>query len=627
MWGRKRSEPDSFARLRQALELAHQGRLEESVSELDTILRQAERKPDSVQDEHLAAALYNKGVALREMKRPDTALAVWRELSRLFRDHPHEGVQLQVIQAQLNQGNLEGRAGRREEALATYADAEAGARRLASVGALEVLGSAILNRAHLLGDLHQTEASIAEYERVLVALRDRSEPVLVALAANARGNKADCLGLLGRDEEALALYEESVRQLAYESETELIEARSIAWLNVGQATLRLGRSEDALAIYDALVAELRYRSDLVVRQQVAKALFNRGVVLASLGREADAVAADAELVSEVGASRDPLLFELVGRALHARMALLQKLGREDELERARDQMSSLDADLQRIDAQEAAPRPSIREGDALREAERLRNQSTVLAQQERLDEALDLWLEMERLLHARRDLASLRHLAWALDSKAVILIRLGHLAWAVEVLEDMVHRFKASADATLERYVGRARDHLETLRHSQALRRPTTASLEVNLALSTPLEQIQARAGRPHFVEARLHKDGRAVHMRYMAQDGAQLAEGLTGGSLVLSLMKRLRQEHGAHFAPDLVIDCGAALPREQPASVDSNYALLAEALVLGMSLEHAASCTGIGGIARFLDYEVRNVALTQGKQLLFMYAAAGKAQ
>jgi tetratricopeptide (TPR) repeat protein len=140
--------------------------------------------------EQVANALFNKGVTLEQLRRPEEALEVYEQLIQRFADAEALGLQEQVANALFNKGATLGQLQRPEEALAAYgqllewfADAEA-------LGLQEQVAKALFNKGVTLGQLQHPEEELAAYGQLLEQFADAEALVLqeqVAKAWNGKG--------------------------------------------------------------------------------------------------------------------------------------------------------------------------------------------------------------------------------------------------------------------------------------------------------------------------------------------------------------------------------------------------------------------------------------------------------
>jgi tetratricopeptide (TPR) repeat protein len=82
------------------------GRFEEAIVAYDDLVARFKDAADPDIREHVAKALYNKGVALGELGRPEAAIVVYDDLVARFKDATEPGIREQVSSAENERGRL-----------------------------------------------------------------------------------------------------------------------------------------------------------------------------------------------------------------------------------------------------------------------------------------------------------------------------------------------------------------------------------------------------------------------------------------------------------------------------------------------------------------------------------------
>ncbi len=262
---------------------------------------------------NIAAAHYNRGNALKEIKRLEDAIASYDRAIALAPDfveaHSNRGIALQALkrleealvsydktialkpdfaQAHFNRGNALKELKRLEEALVSYDKA---------IGLKRDFPEAYSNRGNALYELKRLEEALVSYDKAIalkpdfedyynrgIALKElnRFEEALVsndkAIAlkpdfAEAYSNRGNALKELNRLEEALVSYDKAIAL-----KPDFAEAHS----NRGTALKELDRLEEALVSCDKAIA---------LKPELATAYNNKGNVLKDLGRLDEARAA------------------------------------------------------------------------------------------------------------------------------------------------------------------------------------------------------------------------------------------------------------------------------------------------------------------------------------------------
>jgi protein O-GlcNAc transferase len=220
-------------------------------------------------DDKVAAAHYNLGNALSDLKRPEEALASYNRSIVLKPDH---------AEANYNHGNALRELNRPAEAIASYERA---------IALKFDYTDAHTNRGNALRDLRRPEEALASYDRA-IALKPEF--------AEAHNNRGNALQDLKRPEEALASYDRAIAL-----KPDFAEAHN----NRGVALQDLKRPEEALASCDKAI---------ILKPDYAEAHNNRGNALNDLKRHEEAGDAYAEVLKI-----DPEYPFTKGRLLHQKM--------------------------------------------------------------------------------------------------------------------------------------------------------------------------------------------------------------------------------------------------------------------------------------------------------------------
>ena len=232
-----RQEPNHFDALNMLGVIALQTRHLEQAVEL--IGKAIALKPDD------AAAYFNRGIALGNLKRPVDALASYDKAIALKPDsaeaHNNRGLAL------VNLKRLEDALESFDKAIALKSD----------------YAEAHNHRGIVMGNLKRHEDALASLDKTIALKPD---------FADAYHNRGNALQALKRHEDALASYDTAIALKSDYAE---------AYINRGIALGSLKRPEDALASYDTAIA---------LKPDYAEAYINRGIALGSLKRPEDALA-------------------------------------------------------------------------------------------------------------------------------------------------------------------------------------------------------------------------------------------------------------------------------------------------------------------------------------------------
>jgi predicted O-linked N-acetylglucosamine transferase (SPINDLY family) len=238
------------------------GDLQGAVRQIDAALR---INPD------VAAAHNNRGNALKDLGRPEEALASFERAIALKPDY---------AEAFYNRGNTLRELERFADAVASYDRA---------IALRPDYAAAFSNRGSALKELERFDEALASYDRATALKPDYAEAFY---------NRANALDALNRHEEALADCERAIAL-----KPDLAEAHN----NRGNALKHLRRLNEALEAYERALA---------LRPDYADALANHGSVLLGLQRADEAVVSFGK-AHEIDPDQD----HLKGKYLFARMLL------------------------------------------------------------------------------------------------------------------------------------------------------------------------------------------------------------------------------------------------------------------------------------------------------------------
>ncbi|WP_429420077.1 tetratricopeptide repeat protein [Nocardia sp. GAS34] len=315
------------------------------------------RARESSNPEIAASAGYNLGVALRQLDRPQEALAAYQRVVADHSDNPAPVVRELVARALLNQGRVLGQLGHLQEASAACQRVVTEYSNDPDLRAQ--LAEALFDHACVLGRLGHPQKALANFERVVIDYANA--PDLRERLAQALLGQGYALGQLGRLQEALAAYQRVVTDYANDPDLRELVARAL----FQQAVVlgQLGCLQEALAAYQRVVTDYRHDPHLDLREQlhrallskmialghpdrapveklvaadsylrelVAEALLNQGIVFGQLDHLQEALAAYQRVVTDYAADPDPTFRELVARALFYQGVVLGHLDRPRE---------------------------------------------------------------------------------------------------------------------------------------------------------------------------------------------------------------------------------------------------------------------------------------------------------
>jgi tetratricopeptide (TPR) repeat protein len=206
------------------------------------------------------------------LQRRPQARAAFAALVDLYGDAGDERVQRAVIDARIDEADLERRTGATGRALGLYDELVDRYADHRDGPPADAVSRALFKRAELIEQLGRFDDALAEFDR-LVADYGKDPPARnpwVALDSAYRA--ARTLERLGRIDDAVSAWRALVQR--YGDQTELPTRRGVASALTGQAMIaaRQGRETDALALEDELIARCQHDPEPELRQRVADTL-------------------------------------------------------------------------------------------------------------------------------------------------------------------------------------------------------------------------------------------------------------------------------------------------------------------------------------------------------------------
>jgi len=232
-------------------------------------LLEASSKPED--ELTLAKALFNKGITLGQLNRPEDELAVYEELIRRFGVSPEAALR------------------------------EWGAK-------------ALLNKGVALGRMNRPENELAAYDELINCFSESLDAALSEQVASALLNKGLTFGQMNRPEMELATYDELISRFSSSNELAISKSVATAFLNKGVVLGLMGCPEDELVAYNELIERFSDSPDPTINEQVVDALFFKGVTLGQLNRPEEARGVFKGIVRRFGDRIEPALLKIVERA-------------------------------------------------------------------------------------------------------------------------------------------------------------------------------------------------------------------------------------------------------------------------------------------------------------------------
>ncbi|MDD2739694.1 MAG: tetratricopeptide repeat protein [Methylomonas lenta] len=341
--------PTSFALLRNLSSAYYfTGSLEKAIAATDEALRVS----GEASDIEKALLLFNKGVTLDQLKKPEAEIAVYDELLRRFGDASELALQEQVAQALVNKGITLGQMEQPEAEITVYDELLGRFGDASELALQEQVAQALFNKGITLGQMEQPEAAMAAYDELLRRFGDAPELALQERVANALVNKGVTLRQLEKPEAAVAAYDELLRRFGDASELALQEPVAKALVNKGVTLGRMEKPEAAVAAYDELLRRFGDAPELALQERVANALVNKGVTLRQLEKPEAAVAAYDELLRRFGDAPELALQEPVAKALVNKGVTLGRMEQPEAAMAAYDELLRRFGDSQALALQE-----------------------------------------------------------------------------------------------------------------------------------------------------------------------------------------------------------------------------------------------------------------------------------
>ena len=413
-------------------------------SELDELVRRFGDSDDPALRLRVAEALFNKGLKLGQMQRPQAEVGTYDELARRFGDSDDPALRLRVAKALFNKGVTFGQMEQPDAAVDAYDEV---ARRFGDSDdpALRLwVAKALFNKGVTLGQMEQPDAAVDAYDEVARRFGDSDDPALGLLVAMALVNKGVTLGQMERPQAEVGTYDEVARRFGDSDDPALRLLVAEALFNKGVKLGQMEQPDAAVDAYDEVARRFGDSDDPALGLLVAEALFNKGVKLGQMEQPDAAVDAYDEVARRFGDSDDPALGLLVAKALFNKGV---KLG---QMERPQAEVGTYDEVARRFGDSDD---PALR----LRVAEALVNKGLTLGQMEQPDAAVDAYDEVARRFGDSDDPALGLLVAEALVNKGVTLGQMGRPQAEVETYDEVARRFGDSDDPALGLLVVKAR--------------------------------------------------------------------------------------------------------------------------------------------------------------------------
>ena len=281
----------AMALTNQGLALNNMQRPEEAVQVFDEICARFSRRDSPALVDLVAEAFFNGGVAYRELGRTDEALREWDRGIGLGERHPTDTTVDRAFKSWINKAGTLCKLDRFADALNGYERAtglleSSGYLRNNHAYAARLLmnkASALLHVDRFEHALKASEQSLNELERAIQA------PETQELRAGALSIMGSALERLDRDEEALKTYSEIIDRYSESANPAVVGRVVEAIINKSQVLSRADRLHDALRVYDAIEQWLEIGAPSRLAKDLEIAILNRAAIAIQVGDPSQAI--------------------------------------------------------------------------------------------------------------------------------------------------------------------------------------------------------------------------------------------------------------------------------------------------------------------------------------------------
>jgi tetratricopeptide (TPR) repeat protein len=286
---------DAEALFEQARQAAADERYGDAIAGFREFVERFGERPDDALDGLVGDALYGIGYSLERIEREEEALPLYEQV--VVRLGDADQFRGPVARALFHQGSVHSHMGRAEEAIAVWDQliGRFGDTLEPPVGGW--VASALERKAAALRRLERLDDAVDAYDLLIVRFTDSQFPPLRKQADVALSNKVFVRLLQGRHDEAIIVADAAVERLTNADDP---SALAIAVLNLGGALAREQRFAEAVSVYDALIERLDSADAPDLRSDLILAVSNKVEVLMMVGRTEDAVAVHNELLERFG---------------------------------------------------------------------------------------------------------------------------------------------------------------------------------------------------------------------------------------------------------------------------------------------------------------------------------------
>ncbi|EAT58286.1 tetratricopeptide repeat protein [Chlorobium ferrooxidans] len=431
------------AMFNKGITLGKLNRPEEEVQAYDDLIAMYRECPEFDIAVYVASALFNKGLPLSQLNRPEEEVQVYDDLVAMYRERSEVEIAVYIARALFSKGMALGELNRIEEEVVAYDNLIAMYRDRPEAEIVEPVAMALLSKGITLGKLNRPEEEMQVYDDLITMYRERTESEIAVHVASALFNRGLTLGKLNRTEEEVVAYDDLISMYRDRPEEEIVEAVAMALSSKGITLGKLNRPEEEMQVYDDLVALYGERTELDIVVEVARALFNKGITLGKLNRPEEEVVAYDDLISMY---RDRPEAEIAVRVVRAILNKGFKLG---ELNRPEEE-------LQVYDDLVAMYRERSEVEIAVYIARALFSKGMALGELNRTEEKVQVYDDLISMYRDRPEAEIVEPVAMALLSKGITLGKLNRTEEEVQVYDDLIAIYRDRSEVKVAVLVARA---------------------------------------------------------------------------------------------------------------------------------------------------------------------------
>ena len=347
----------------------------------------------------------------------------------------------QKCTALLNMAHVKSQSGDEIGAVNSYRQLISEYRRSREPGIIERVVTAMIAAGDLLAQIGRKEEAVATFEEAIAESKKTGAAWALRSSVAALFNLGCVLGDLGRWEAVVASYREAVALSVGVTDPDVARISAMSLVNLGTAERKCGRQELGLKAYEQVLAECPESNDPEIKEQVAKAGVAKGRLLVTLTRREEALLAFRDVVTFADREGEELkLYSIVGmRELSAELA------NQDKLQEAFDVYAGMFSRFKSGESKEIDRELAIAKF----------NNAVALHRVGRIDDELRCYLECDQIIEGD-SLADLDHLlAIVLMNTGIVLGNLGSREAQIQAFDRLIDRFGDDARPDIKGSVAR----------------------------------------------------------------------------------------------------------------------------------------------------------------------------